>query len=115
MFANRGQTNTYACANSTAYAYYRLNITANYGGSGYNLQLAEMGLYSSATGGVNQRWTFLPNPGSAYGTYLEIQNANSGQVLDVSGASQSQGTGLVQQPQAFPSGGADQQWLLQVP
>ena len=45
-FASRFQTNIYRIANTTAFSYYKLNITANAGGAGYNVQLSELGLYS---------------------------------------------------------------------
>lgn len=45
VFANRRQTVIYSCANTTAYRWYRLNITANSGGSG--LQLSELVLYAN--------------------------------------------------------------------
>lgn len=47
-FAARLQTKTFAANNTTAYAYYRLNITASFGGGGV-LHLAEFGLYLAAT------------------------------------------------------------------
>jgi len=42
-FANRFQTNSYTCSNTTAYPRYRLFITAN--NSGNELQVAELALY----------------------------------------------------------------------
>lgn len=45
VFANRRQTVNYSCANTTAYRWYRLLITANSGGSG--LQLSELVLYAN--------------------------------------------------------------------
>ncbi len=42
VFATRSLTKQYAVSNSTAYRYYRLNITANYGGTTYGLQVGEM-------------------------------------------------------------------------
>ena len=42
VFASRLQSMQYNITNSTAYQYYRLNITANNGGSGYGIQLSEM-------------------------------------------------------------------------
>ncbi|MBW8780624.1 MAG: discoidin domain-containing protein [Verrucomicrobia bacterium] len=46
-FASRLLTKTYDFTNTTPYHYYRLNITANSGGSGYGLQLSELALLSS--------------------------------------------------------------------
>jgi alpha-L-fucosidase len=48
-FANRLLTNTYNLVNTTPYRYYRLNITANNGGSGYQIQLSEFALLSAAS------------------------------------------------------------------
>ncbi|MFB9330157.1 discoidin domain-containing protein [Paenibacillus aurantiacus] len=42
-FASRFLTKTYTIPNTTAYAYYRLSVTANNGGA--ELQIAEIGLY----------------------------------------------------------------------
>lgn len=42
-FASRFLTKTYTFSNTTAYSYYRLNVTANNGGA--ELQIAEIGLY----------------------------------------------------------------------
>lgn len=45
VFANRYQTNQYTISNSTAYRYYRLNITSNYSGSAADgIQLSELAL-----------------------------------------------------------------------
>jgi fibronectin type 3 domain-containing protein len=43
-FASRYQTNTYDTTNTTAYRYYRLNITANNGGT--DIQMSEFALYA---------------------------------------------------------------------
>jgi hypothetical protein len=43
-FANRYQVNTYPIGNTTAYRYYRLNVTANGGDAA--VQLSELGLWS---------------------------------------------------------------------
>src|SRR4030095_15540027 len=53
VFATRKQTNTYTFTNTTAYRYYRLNITATYGGGSYGIALAEMVLapVTNSTGG----------------------------------------------------------------
>jgi len=48
-FASRFQTNTYDFTNTTPYCYYRLNITANNGGSGYPIQLSELAMLSAPT------------------------------------------------------------------
>jgi F5/8 type C domain len=45
VFATRHQTNSYTCAGSTAYRWYRLLITAN--GGTTSLQLAELVLYAN--------------------------------------------------------------------
>jgi alpha-L-fucosidase 2 len=47
-FSSRFQTKTYTFANTTAYRYYRLNVTANAGGTGFGLQLSELTLGSSS-------------------------------------------------------------------
>ena len=47
-FASRLLTKTYDFANSTPYRWYRLNITANNGGSGYPIQISELSLLSAA-------------------------------------------------------------------
>jgi regulation of enolase protein 1 (concanavalin A-like superfamily) len=49
VFPARLLTQTYDLTNSNAYRYYRLNITDNYGGSGYPIQLSELGLLSAPT------------------------------------------------------------------
>jgi hypothetical protein len=48
-FASRLLTQTFDLTNTTPYRYYRLNITANYGGSGYPIQLSELALLSPST------------------------------------------------------------------
>jgi len=48
-FATRLLTKTYNLVNTTPYRYYRLNITANNGGSGYQIQLSEFALLSAAS------------------------------------------------------------------
>jgi alpha-L-fucosidase 2 len=48
-FASRYLKKTYTVSNTTAYRYFRLNITANAGGSNYGLQLSELALGSTAT------------------------------------------------------------------
>ncbi|MEO8616472.1 MAG: PA14 domain-containing protein [Luteolibacter sp.] len=49
VFSARFQTKIYLMSNTTAYTYYRLNITANSGGSGYGIQLSELALISPAS------------------------------------------------------------------
>ncbi len=112
VFVNRAQTNIYNFTNTTAYIYYRLNVTANNGGSSYGIQLAEMAFYSSQTGGVHQRWTITPVSGAAYGTYLKFLNVNSGKALDVYGNSTADGANI---EQWTSNGGNNQQWSLQIP
>jgi regulation of enolase protein 1 (concanavalin A-like superfamily) len=48
-FASRLLAKTYDLTNDTPYRYYRLNITANNGGSGYPIQLSEFALLSAPT------------------------------------------------------------------
>jgi fibronectin type 3 domain-containing protein/regulation of enolase protein 1 (concanavalin A-like superfamily) len=50
VFANRQQANSYPISNVQPYQYYRLNVTANAGGTGYGLQLAELALLAPAGG-----------------------------------------------------------------
>ncbi|GEM_PF-343972 len=47
IFASRFQTNTYDFTNNTPYCYYRLNVTANAGISGYPIQLSELAMLSA--------------------------------------------------------------------
>ncbi len=112
VFAKRQQPYVYSFSNSTAYPYYRLNVTANEGGSAYGVQLSEMYLNDSLSGATNQRWVIAPVAGTALGSAFTIVNVGSGQSLDVSGSSQSSGAGLVQ---TSLSGGASQRWALQIP
>lgn len=49
-FASRGLTRNYTCTNTTAYRYYRLNITANNGDTG--TQLAEWELFAQQGGNM---------------------------------------------------------------
>jgi len=111
VFASRLQANTYTFTNTTAYLYYRLNITANYGGSSYGIQLSELGLYNTKAT-LNQQWNISAASGSAYGAYFKLLNVNSGKALDVTGASQYNGTNIIQRPD---SGALNQQWMLQNP
>lgn len=48
VFASRLLTKTYDFANNTPYRWYRLNITANNGGSGYPIQISEISFLSAA-------------------------------------------------------------------
>jgi hypothetical protein len=111
VFSGRGVTNTYSITNTTAYAYYQLNITANSGGSGYAIQLAEFGFYNTNVS-INQQWSFNAVSGATYGTYLTIPNGNSGLLMDVNGASTTAGATIIQWPS---NGGTNQQWTLQAP
>lgn len=49
VFASRLLTKTYDFTNTTAYRWYRLNITANSGGSGYPIQISELSMLSAAS------------------------------------------------------------------
>src|SRR5581483_6659388 len=91
-FANRMQVNTYSIGNTTAYRYYRLNVTANNGDTG--LAIAELGLWSDSGHTI---------PDGRY----RIVSRNSNKVIDVSGNSTANGAQLVQS--AF-NGGNSQQW-----
>lgn len=46
-FTDRFQAKVYALPNTTGHTHYRLNITANQGGTGYGLQLSELNLQTS--------------------------------------------------------------------
>jgi hypothetical protein len=48
-FASRFLTKTYDFPNGTPYRWYRLNITANNGGSGYPIQISELSMFSPAS------------------------------------------------------------------
>ena len=78
-FANRMQVNTYDIGNTTAYRYYRLNVTANNGDTG--LAIAELGLWGDSG-------RTIPN-----GRY-QIVSRKSNKVMDV--AAPTNGTPLVQ-------------------
>ena len=56
VFTDRGQTKGYDIANTTAYRFYRLDITANAGGVNL-LQLAEFALSDGVTAGDPTAWT----------------------------------------------------------
>jgi regulation of enolase protein 1 (concanavalin A-like superfamily) len=64
-FAARYQTNQYTITNTTAYRYYRLNITANSGGSGYGVQLSEMALIVFSAPGTPQGTPTVATPAAA--------------------------------------------------
>ena len=91
-FANRMQMNAYDLGNTTAYRYYRLDITANNGAGG--TALSELGLWSD-TGRT------IPD-----GTY-RVASRNSNKVMDVTGTAD--GAQVVQQTFA---GDDTQQWAL---
>jgi hypothetical protein len=93
-FANRYQQNTYAIGNTTAYRYYRLNITANNGEAG--VQLSELGLWSD-TGRT------IPD-----GRY-HFASRNSNKVIDLVGGGTADGTDAMQWSW---TGGDSQKWDL---
>lgn len=89
-FTARYQTKTYTLSNTTPWRYYRLYVTANYGGSSYGVQLSEFLLKTSvvvdATPGDSQatlNWSIAPGASgytlkratSANGTYTTIGSA----------------------------------------
>lgn len=49
-FSSRAQTRQFSLSNTSGYRFHRLNVTAVNGGLGYEIQLAELGLYASAPG-----------------------------------------------------------------
>jgi len=61
-WSGRGVTNTYTCTgNTTAYRYYRINITTNNGATGfYNMQLGELSLYKYADPIAIDTYTVTP-------------------------------------------------------
>jgi alpha-L-fucosidase 2 len=92
VFASRLLTKTYTLINTTPWRYYRLYVSANYGGSSYGLQLSEFLLKTSvglnATPGDSQvvlAWTQaagaasynLKRSGSSGGTYTAISSGTS--------------------------------------
>ena len=93
-FANRWQQNTYPIGNTTAYRYYRLNITANGGDAA--VQLSELGLWSD-TGRI------IPD-----GTYYVV-NRYGNKPMAASGGGTANGTQLVQWTY---SGGSEQKWTF---
>ena len=93
-FANRYQQNTYPIGNTTAYRYYRLNITANSGEAG--VQLCELGLWGD-TGRT------VPDGRFSFASRL------SNKVIDVVNGGIADGTDAVQWGW---NGGDDQKWDL---
>ena len=85
--------NTYNIGNTTAYRYYRLNITAN-NGDAYSLAVADLGLWGDSG-------RTLPD-----GRY-RLVNRKSNKVVDVTGGATANGTPLVQ---SGWSGADSQQW-----
>ena len=107
-FSSRAQIKQYSIGNSTGYRYYRLNVTASSGGLGYEIQLAELGLYASVAGTVPAagaptgisavsgnsnvflQWTALGNVGaynikratSSSGSYAQIGSTDQTYFLD---------------------------------
>jgi hypothetical protein len=86
-FANRWQQNTYPIGNTTAYRYYRLNVTANGGDAA--VQLSELGLWSDTGRTIpDGRYTLtdrlcnkvmgLVSGGTADGTHADQWTWNSG-------------------------------------
>ena len=80
-FTYRYQTQTYSANNTTAYRYYRLNITASNGNT--DLQLGELAL-------LTDQGRTLPN-----GTY-RLVNRKSNKALDLNGGGTANGTAAVQ-------------------
>ena len=87
-FANRSQQNTYNIGNTTAYRYYRLNITAN-NGDPSGLQLSELGLWGDTGRTIpDGRYTLadrlcnkvigLVNGSTADGTHTDQWTWNNG-------------------------------------
>jgi hypothetical protein len=107
LFANRMQQNTYNIGNTTAYRYYRLNITADNGAT--QVAVAELGLWSDTGRTIpDGRYTLadrlcnkvmgLLNGGTADGTHADqwTWNGGSDQKWDVAylGNGQYQLTGV---------------------
>jgi hypothetical protein len=93
-FAARMQQNTYNLGNTTAYRYYRLDVTANNGATG--LAVAELGLWGDSG-------QTIPN-----GTY-RIVSRKSNKVLDLVNGGTADGTDAVQWGW---NGGDDQKWTV---
>jgi hypothetical protein len=81
-FASRMQQNAYSFGNTTAYRYYRLNITANNGDSRF-LHIGDLGLWSD-TGRT------IPE-----GRY-HVVNRNSNKVMDIAAPYTTNGTQIIQ-------------------
>jgi hypothetical protein len=90
----RYQTFSYFFGNSTAYRYYRLNVTANNGDA--NVQLGELAL-------LTDRGHTIPN-----GTY-RLVNRKSNKALDVSGGATANGSPIIQWTYA---GGNNERWTF---
>ena len=95
-FVTRYQANTYDIANTTAYRYYQLNVTANSGGSTFGLQIADLGLFTDAG-------RTIPN-----GTY-RVLSRKSNKALDVLNGGTADGTDAVQWGW---TGGNSQKWTF---
>lgn len=93
-FANRYQQNTYSISNTTAYRYYRLNVTANNGEVG--LQLSELGLWGDTGRTV---------PDGRYSFASRLSN----KVIDLVNGGTADGTDAIQWGW---DGGNDQKWDL---
>lgn len=94
-FANRMQLNTYNLGNTTAYRYYRLNVTANNGDSTFT-HLGDIGLWSDSGRTV---------PDSDY----VLSSRHSNKVMTALSGGTANGTQLVQ----WGHGGGDgQKWTL---
>jgi hypothetical protein len=65
VFTNRQKKRVFPFSNSTTYTYYRLNITANSGGS--YTQLSELEVYGTGTGTINTAAPVAPSGLSARG------------------------------------------------
>lgn len=96
-FANRFQVNTYDIGNTSAYRFYRLEITVNNGDA--STQLSELGLFSD-TGST------LPS-----GSYL-ISSRRSNKVVDLTAGGTGDGTDAIQR---IFSGAASQKWTFTNP
>jgi hypothetical protein len=95
-FATRFQANTYDIANTTAYRYYQVYVTANSGGGTYGIQMAELGLFTD-------QGRTIPN-----GT-CRVLSRKSNKALDVYGGGTADGTDAVQWGW---NGGNSQKWTF---
>jgi len=84
--------NTYNIGNTTAYRYYRINITANNGATG--VAIGDLGLWSDSGRTI---------PDGRY----QIVNRKSNKVMEVSGLGTADGTGI---DQWTYNGGSNQKW-----